>query len=235
VAHLIWDWNGTLLDDLDLVVSATNASLAVLGGGPITADEHRRDFRRPVEAYYAGVLARSLRPGEFAALDRAFHDAYDAGLPTVRLSVGALDAIRAWTGTQSLLSMWFHDQLVPTVDRHALTAYFTRVDGLRAQLGGGHKAPHLAAHLTAIGISATDCVLIGDSVDDAVAAQAVGARCVLYAGGFTDRARLVEVGVPVVDSLVEAVALALAAGDPDGGALTNGARANGRDPAADPV
>ncbi|HEY7173417.1 MAG TPA: HAD hydrolase-like protein [Micromonosporaceae bacterium] len=208
MAHLVWDWNGTLLDDLELVVAATNASLATVGGPIVTADEHRRDFRRPVQAYYAGVLARALEPNEFAVLDRAFHDAYNAGLPAVRLSSGALDALQTWPGTQSLLSMWFHDQLMPTVARRELARYFVRVDGLRAQLGGGHKAPHLAAHLDAIGVDGHDCVLIGDSVDDADAAESVGAACVLYAGGFTDRSRLLDVGVPVVDHLSDAVRLA---------------------------
>ena len=98
MAHLVWDWNGTLLDDLELVVAATNASLATVGGPIVTADEHRRDFRRPVQAYYADVLARALRPGEFATLDRAFHDAYDLGLSAVRLSSGALGALRSWVG-----------------------------------------------------------------------------------------------------------------------------------------
>ena len=208
MAHLVWDWNGTLLDDLSLVVAATNASLATAGGGPVTAEEHRRDFRRPVHAYYAGVLGRTLSPDEFLALDRAFHEAYQVGLPNVQLSVGALDALRGWTDTQSLLSMWFHEELVPTVSRYDLTSFFTRVDGLRAVVGGGHKAPHLAAHLAEMGIDGAECVMIGDSVDDADAALSVGAACVLYAGGFTDRARLLATGMPVVDTLAEAVALA---------------------------
>ena len=211
VTHLVWDWNGTLLDDLALVVAATNASLATAGGQPITAEEHRRDFRRPIEAYYAGVLGRPLRTDEFAQLDRAFHDAYDAGLGSIALAGDALDTLASWTGTQSLLSMWFHDQLVPAVDRRGLTRFFNRIDGLRAEVGGGHKAPHLAAHLAAMGVDGADCVMIGDSVDDALAAASVGARCVLYSGGFTDAVRLAEVGVPVVGSLVEAVAIAAAA------------------------
>jgi phosphoglycolate phosphatase-like HAD superfamily hydrolase len=208
VTHLVWDWNGTLLDDLTLVVTATNASLAALGGPAVTADEHRRDFRRPVEAYYAGVLGRELHPDDFATVDRVFHTTYEGGLASCALSADAVASLQTWTGSQSLLSMWFHHQLVPTVDRYALTSYFKRVDGLRAEVGGGHKAPHLAAHLAELGLDGADCLLIGDSVDDAVAAASVGARCVLYSGGFTDRARLVAVGVPVADSLVEAVRLA---------------------------
>ena len=55
-----------------------------------------------------------------------------------------------------------------------------------------------------------DVVLIGDTVDDALAAQAVGARCVLYSGGFTEARQLRATGAPVVDTLTEAVALAAA-------------------------
>jgi phosphoglycolate phosphatase-like HAD superfamily hydrolase len=212
VAHLVWDWNGTLLDDLTLVVAATNAALAAAGGPPTTADEHRREFRRPVSEYYAAVLGRPVDLAEFTRLDEVFHGVYGQGLTACSLAADAVGALGSWTGTQSLLSMWFHTDLVPTVDRYGLTAYFARVDGLRARVGGGSKAPHLASHLAALGLAGGDCVLIGDSVDDAEAAASVGARCVLYAGGFTDPDRLGGCGVPVAATLAEAVTLALPAG-----------------------
>jgi phosphoglycolate phosphatase-like HAD superfamily hydrolase len=209
VPHLVWDWNGTLLDDLTLVVTATNASLAAFGGPVVTAEEHRRDFRRPVVDYYASVLGRPIDAADFAGLDAAFHRAYGEGLLDCTLSVGAREALAGWQGTQSLLSMWFHDQLVPTVTRYGLNGYFDRVDGLRERIGGGFKAPHLVAHLSALGVKGSECVLIGDSVDDAEAAASVGARCVLYTGGFTHRDRLRAVGVPMADTLADAVLQAM--------------------------
>jgi len=211
VKHLVWDWNGTLLDDLTLVVEATNASLALFGAGPTTAEAHRREFRRPVVAYYSHVLGRPVDEAEFIELDRVFHDAYARGLRACALTADASSALAAWRGTQSLLSMWFHDELVPTVGRYGLSRYFARIDGLRATIGGGPKAPHLAAHLAALGRRGTECVLIGDSVDDAAAADTVGAACVLYAGGFTDADRLRVTGRPVAATLAEAVALAASA------------------------
>jgi phosphoglycolate phosphatase-like HAD superfamily hydrolase len=211
VAHLVWDWNGTLLDDLTLVVAATNASLASVGGPSVTADEHRRDFRRPISAYYAHVLGRPLTDEEFAKLDRAFHAAYRLGLAGTGLAADARDALAAWTGTQSLLSMFFHDELLTLVATHGLRERLSRVDGLRAMVGGGFKAPHLRAHLDALGLDGPECVLIGDSVDDAHAAESVGAAIVLYAGGFTHPRTLAETGLPVATTLVEAVTLAAAA------------------------
>ncbi len=207
--HLVWDWNGTLLDDLPLVVAATNVAFAAAGGPTITAEEHRRDFRRPIIEYYAQVLGRPVDVTEFAALNKIFHDAYQAKLPC-SLTADARTALAEWPGSQSLLSMWFHTELVPAVAGHGLTPFFQRIDGLREPLehGGDHKAPYLAQHLAAQGLSGEQVVMIGDSVDDAHAAAAVGARCVLYTGGFTDEAQLRATGAPVVDSLRAAVALA---------------------------
>jgi phosphoglycolate phosphatase-like HAD superfamily hydrolase len=210
VKHLIWDWNGTLLDDLDLVVAATNASLASVGGPRVTVDEHRRDFCRPLATYYSRVLGRQISPAEFATLDQAFHDAYRRGLADCHLAADAMTAIGRWTGSQSLLSMFFHHELVPVVQRHGLVEHLRRVDGLRDPVGGGPKTPHLKAHLEALSVPAEDCVLIGDSVDDAEAATAVGARIVLYGGGITDVDRLRATGLPVATTLVEAVTLAAA-------------------------
>ena len=206
--HLVWDWNGTLLDDLSLVVAATNAAFATVAGPTVTAEQHRLDFRRPVADYYAYVLGRLVDRAEFARLDRVFHDAYRSGLATCRLTADAVAAVRSWPGTQSLLSMWFHDELVPLVSGCGLADQFVRVDGLRDAVGGGPKGPHLTAHLDALGVDPAAVVLIGDSVDDAYAAAEAGAGCVLYSGGFTDPAQLRATGLPLADTLRDAVALA---------------------------
>ncbi|WP_127498347.1 HAD family hydrolase [Actinoplanes solisilvae] len=206
--HLVWDWNGTLLDDLSLVVSSTNEAFTSVGGRPVDADEHRRLFRRPVAEFYAEILERAVDEEEFGKLDRIFHDAYRLGLTDMTLAADASAALKQWSGTQSLLSMWFHSELVPAIDTYGLAGVFTRVDGLRAELGGHLKAGHLAEHLAGLGLAGDQVVLIGDSLDDADAAESVGGAVVLYTGGFTDPTRLRASGRPVADTLVEAVTIA---------------------------
>lgn len=67
----------------------------------------------------------------------------------------------------------------------------------------------MVRHLEALtGVQAARTVVIGDAADDAVAALHVGARAVLYTGGSHSRASLEVVGVPVVDTLGEAVEVA---------------------------
>jgi phosphoglycolate phosphatase-like HAD superfamily hydrolase len=203
--HLVWDWNGTLLDDLSLVVDATNRAFEAVGGRSVDSDEHRRTFRRPVAEFYAEILERAVDAEEFGRLDRIFHDAYRLGLTTTSLAADAMHALQSWPGTQSLLSMWFHAELVPAIETYGLTGVFTRVDGLRTEVGGDLKAGHLARHLDELGVAGDRAVLIGDSLDDALAAESVGAAAVLYTGGFTHPARLRASGRPVADTLVEAV------------------------------
>jgi phosphoglycolate phosphatase-like HAD superfamily hydrolase len=208
--HVVWDWNGTLLADLPLIVAATNAVLAGLGGPAITVEHHRRYFRRPVAEYYGEVLGRPVGAEEFAQLNKVFHDAYQAGVVSCQLTADALAALRAWRGSQSLLSMWFHVDLVPAVDRLGLTGHFIRIDGRPERLNGAddHKHPYLADHLAALQLAGAEVVLIGDTVDDADAAAAAGAGCVLYSGGHTGPEALRATGVPVTGSLLEAVRLA---------------------------
>jgi phosphoglycolate phosphatase-like HAD superfamily hydrolase len=209
-SHLVWDWNGTLLDDLTLVVSSTNEAFASVGARSVDHDEHRRQFRRPVAEFYAEILERAVDEEEFGRLDRIFHEAYRLGLTTTSLAADAMTAIKAWPGTQSLLSMWFHSELVPAVETYGLAGLFARVDGLRTEVGGDLKSGHLANHLAELQVAGDQVVLIGDSLDDAAAAASVGAAAVLYAGGFTHPARLRAAGLPVADTLVEAVELAKA-------------------------
>ncbi|MFI7603857.1 HAD family hydrolase [Micromonospora sp. NPDC049366] len=206
--HLVWDWNGTLLNDLSLVVASTNAAFATVGGPTVTADEHRVRFRRPVADYYAEVLGQAVDDEQFGRLDKIFHEAYRSGLTTCELAADARTAMESWPGGQSLLSMWFHEELVPTVHTYGLTSHFLRVDGLRGTVGGDRKAESLRRHLAELGLDGGSVVLIGDSLDDADAASAVGGRAVLYTGGFTDPARLRASGHPVADTLTEAVTLA---------------------------
>ena len=64
------------------------------------------------------------------------------------------------------------------------------------------------AHLAALEIEASAALLVGDTLDDLEAARTVGARCVLYDGGSHHRSALEATGVPVVDTLTAALAVA---------------------------
>ena len=208
--HVVWDWNGTLFDDHAAVVAAVNEALARVGIHPIDADAYRSHYTRPVQVFYERVAGRPIEPDEWYVLDDTYHDSYRRAVDRLGLAAGAraalADAERAGL-TQSLLSMWRHEDLVPLVERLGIGRFFVRIDGLRVA-GGETKAEHLVEHLAALAIDPATTVLVGDSLDDLAAARAVGARCVLYDGGSHHRYALEATGVPVVDTLTAALAAA---------------------------
>jgi phosphoglycolate phosphatase-like HAD superfamily hydrolase len=210
VRHLVWDWNGTIFDDTHAVVDAVNQVCADFGREPIDAAYWRSIYRRPLLECYTELLGRGLSAADWARVDRRYHDAYRALLPHCGLAPGVPAELARWQRSgrsQSLLSMWFHHELLPLVTEYGLTDYFSRVDGLRVEVGGESKSQHLAEHLAAQGLAAADVLLIGDVADDALAAAHAGARCVLVTTGVSDRERLADAGVPVVDSIAEALDL----------------------------
>jgi phosphoglycolate phosphatase-like HAD superfamily hydrolase len=212
--HIVWDWNGTLFDDQHLVLEGLGAVLDAAGLPRVDLVTYQRLYTRPVQVFYERLFGRAIAPDEWEALDDLYHRGYRQALADAALAADAEVALAraAVAGrTQSLLSMWRHDELVPLVQRLRLERHFVRVDGLRGA-AGGHKAPYLAAHLDRLpdgaGRDPAAVLVIGDALDDAAAAAEVGAACILYDGGSHPRAELEAAGVPVAGRLTDALDLA---------------------------
>lgn len=221
IRHVVWDWNGTLLADQSAVLDALNVMLADLGHPTTDMATYRRLYTRPVRRFYERLLARDIDDELWARIDVSFHDAYFEVVRRVDLDAHAriaLDQVSATGRTQSLLSMAPHDHLVAMVDHHDLGHHFDRVDGIRG-VGGGHKAGWLRDHLERLSVAdAAEVVLIGDALDDATAARALGAEVVLYDGGAHPTEHLVDTGAHVVPTLLDALdAAGIATGRPGGG------------------
>ncbi|GAB2683672.1 HAD-IA family hydrolase [Saccharopolyspora gloriosae] len=185
--HIVWDWNGTLLDDGQVVIDSVAAAFAD-AGHRVTREDHQRHFTRPISAFCDRLAGRALSPDELAAVLRKFDECYDLALPHVPLAEDARFTLAAWTGaggTQSLLSMCPHDVLLPAVRRAGIESSFRHVQG-RTGAAPDTKAAHIERHLAALGSpDPREVVLIGDTVDDTETAAAVGAHCVIYHSGPT--------------------------------------------------
>ncbi|MER6557939.1 HAD family hydrolase [Streptomyces sp. NPDC001027] len=207
-AHIVWDWNGTLFHDNDAIIGATNAAFVELGLEPITLEQYRALYCVPVPKFYERLMGRLPTDAEWELMDGVFHRYYAEHRVRCGLTEGAAELLAGWRSaghSQSLLSMYVHDELVPLVRGFGIEPHFVRVDG-RIGPSGGSKAEHMVRHLAALaGVEPARTVVIGDAADDAVAALHAGAKAVLYTGGSHSRASLEGVGAPVVDTLAEAV------------------------------
>lgn len=210
--HIIWDWNGTLFDDLHIVVDGVNASLAAVDANvQIDADGYRDHYRRPVRSFYDVLMGRPVTDAEWETINQVFHDAYYSKIELAGPNAeahAAVAEVRNRSLTQSILSMWTDSLLGPTVARHGLAASMLAVQGSVAA-EGSIKSALLRQHLDALALgAATKVVMVGDTFDDANAAAEVGVGAVFYDGGSHHRHALEATGVPVADTLCHAIDLA---------------------------
>jgi phosphoglycolate phosphatase len=200
--HVVWDWNGTLFDDLTYCVAIINDMLAQRGLATVTLDEYRRVFTFPVRDYYREV-GFDLDSESFEVLSHEFVAAYESRRHTCTVHAQTrhvLEQVAASGRGQSLLSAYPHAALVPLVRALDLERYFEHLLGLddiyaRSKLEQARKLLHSLEHAPA------QVLLVGDTLHDVEVAAEVGADCVLVAHGHQARSRLARSGAPVVDSL----------------------------------
>lgn len=203
--YIIWDWNGTLLDDVPLCVDVMNGMLRRRGLPELSVKRYREIFTFPVENYYRAAGLDLLRE-PFTELAQEYitqfnRRALDCGLR--RGAVEALDTLRDLGYRQLIVSASERRALAEQVDRRGVTGYFQAVLGI-GDILAVTKDGVAREYLEANGIPAGDAVFIGDTGHDWQVARGIGCRCILVEGGHESRERLESTGAVVLGSLAEA-------------------------------
>lgn len=170
---ILWDWNGTLLSDVPLVVKINNEVFARHGYRLTSEEEYRRIFRFPVKDYYTDI---GVTDEDFPLVAKEWNEGYVANFHLAQLHQTAAEAVHR-----------FHD-----AGFHQAIISASQVDQLRAQVV---KFPELNGMFD-------DILGLGDTSHDAEVARAIGCRCLLISGGHQCDAVLRQVpGVEVLPSL----------------------------------
>ncbi|MEI7901956.1 MAG: HAD family hydrolase [bacterium] len=201
--HIIWDWNGTLLDDTQAGVNAINAMLATRHLPQIGLPAYRELFGFPVINFYR-LIGFNIEQEDWAAVAREFHDLFLAD-PSIRLhdaAARALAYIHQVGIGQSVLSASEQSILSAMLEACGITRYFDRIVGVDNLYG--HSKLELGRTLVSrLGLPPESVLMVGDSLHDHEVAEALGVRCLLIAQGHQSYARLARSGAPVLRSLAE--------------------------------
>ncbi len=209
--HIIWDWNGTLLNDLPIIIDAVNHSVDKVGIRQITLDDYRTHYTRPVKKFYDNIAGAEIGHEDWVLIDRLFHEHYHARVHEADLAHRAhelLATLDSSVHSQSLLSMAPHDELQVALSLFDVKHFFSIAQG-NVGPPGGFKTNHLANHLRELDVDPNTVTMIGDTVDDAHAAIDNGIDCILYDDGSHHLEDLEAVGLPITQSLATAVDMAL--------------------------
>ena len=203
--YVLWDWNGTLLDDTRAALDTINEMLAKRGAPAIGMDFYRDNFAFPVRPFYEAI-GMTLEGEDWDAVAQEYHDIY--GRQPKRLNAetfAALDAVAAAGSRQSVISALRQDLLDAATAEFGVARYMECIYGVD-NLDGASKLDRALELLQRI--DGHDVVLIGDSLHDKEVADALGVDCVLCAQGSHSMRRLAA-AAPTGATLLEAVRMAL--------------------------
>jgi phosphoglycolate phosphatase len=203
---IIWDWNGTLLDDLDICIESINSMLAERQLDILSREMYRKVFTFPVIDYYR-VVGFDFEREDWKKVGMQFMDRYFERLQQCALFTDAIPALEYFERhgyRQVILSAMEQEALTSSVHERGIGKYFKQIAGIDNHYAAG-KSGNGHAMMDTHSLVPEGTWFIGDTLHDAEIARELGCHCILVGNGHQDKGRLTMAGVPVMDSLTELV------------------------------
>jgi len=204
IEHIIWDWNGTLLDDTAACLATINRMLARRKLPILTLAEYRDIFGFPVKDCYIR-LGIDLDVEDWDKVSEEFHGIYRDEARNTGLREGiqaVLDDFTSRRKTMSVLSASELSILRKMMVERGVAGYFKHIYG-HGDLYGSSKIELGHKLLQDAGISADHILLIGDTDHDYEVARELKCRCILVTGGHQAEKRLRKCDCRIIENIVE--------------------------------
>jgi len=199
---VVWDWNGTIVDDAFIFVDIMNDYLSLYGLPEITPEDYKNNFCFPVNNYYKR-LGFKLSEKEFKKLSVNFIQKYKKVMffPSLKKDIlSVLKYLKKLHYKQFVVSAQEQGLLRQSVDYYGLTGYFGGSFGLNNNLAVSKKSvakKHIFPYLK----KNQGALFIGDTIHDYEVAKSLGADCCLVSWGHNSKNKLKKTKQPVVDSV----------------------------------
>lgn len=210
ISCVIWDWNGTLLDDVDVSIEAMNRVLERYGLERLNKERYRKIFRFPVRNYYE-LAGFDFGKVDFEKPALEFIEEYYSLVGAAGLSHGALEAVTRLSESsirQVILSASERESLIGQVRRLGIEGRFTDILGINNHFAAS-KAELALKWISDNNLDKNNTVFIGDTTHDFETASAAGCPCVLVSSGHQNADALRAVSTNIARDITEAAQMVL--------------------------
>ena len=203
--YCIWDFNGTILDDVDLGVYSVNALMEKNDlKCVLSREKYRERFGFPIIDYYK-ELGFDFEKTPYDDLAEEWVDIYMENIFRAKLFpdlIKTLEFFKSHGVLQSILSASENKMLNGQVEGLGISSYFEDIMGIENIYGDSklsiarrwrQKHPH------------DKVVFIGDTTHDIETASVLGADCFIVCAGHQCKDKFAQYDVKVFDSLSEVV------------------------------
>ncbi|MBS4013830.1 MAG: HAD family hydrolase [Bacteroidetes bacterium] len=203
---VLWDWNGTLLDDTDICIQAMNMLLEKRDIQMLCKEKYREVFDFPVKDYYSRIgFDFEKEPFEIPAIE--FIEEYKMLLPQANLFEDVIETLGYFQKKgfrQYIVSAMEKNALIQSVLNRGIYDFFDEVCGISDDYA--HGKFHLFGELIEKqNISKTKAIIIGDTLHDYEIANKLEIDVVLISRGHQSHTRLKNTEKVVLSSLSELI------------------------------
>ena len=201
--HVIWDFNGTVLDDLDICIESVNTLLRARGIKELESrEEYRSVFGFPIIKYYEKI-GFDFSKESFSTVAVEWVDRYMSRVTSAKTNVGVVEMLEKVmeSGAKNILiSATELNMLKKQLSMLGISHLFDEVYGLD-NIHAQNKI-ELAKEWRLANQSAK-AIFVGDTDHDFESAAAINTDCVLFVGGHQARETLSSFGCPLIESIAE--------------------------------
>lgn len=201
---IIWDWNGTLLNDAEYCVMCMNNVLEKRQMQKIDIEQYRNFFTFPVKDYYESI-GFNFDKEDFEIPAMEFIDQYYPNLDLANLHCGAEDVLSFFKDLglkQLVLSAMEHTNLIKSLTDKGIISFFDDISGINDHYA--HSKLDIGRNIIQkLGATNSQILIVGDTIHDFEVATGLGVDCVLVSNGHQSRKRLLQVTSNVISSLEE--------------------------------
>lgn len=201
--YIIWDWNGTLLDDVDINIEIINTLLKERGLPLIDSpDKYKNLFCFPIQNFYK-ELGFTFKDEPFEDVARQYAFMYDEMYPSAEIPYETEELLRTFKQkgiTQIIISATEQKFLLKQVTYFELEQYFTDILGT-SDIYVRSKVSVAQQWMQENGISPDEVLFIGDTTHDKEVADSIGCDCILVTKGHQSKDILTFSGAVIADGL----------------------------------
>ncbi len=203
--YIMWDWNGTILNDLQMNFDIENILLSRRGLSPISdIAEYHEKFCFPIIRFYER-LGFDLENERFEVIAREYAHLYDEMYPAAEIFPDCERILRKIKNAgirQLIISQTEQSYLTKQVTYFELEHLFTDILG-NTDIYARSKVGVAQRWMSENSAEPSEILFIGDTVHDKEVADSIGCDCVLIASGHNSKGMLLSTGAVVLDSISE--------------------------------
>lgn len=191
--HVFWDWNGTIIDDLEINFSVINTLLRDRKRDTISLTQYRQAFTFPIKEFY-GRVGLPINNEEYEKLVSDYWALFKSKSKDIPLMMGVLEVLNMLEKNQIkqyVLSASNKKMVLDQISVYGIRHLFE--DVIAPQDGYALGKIELAKQwMSKQSIPVSNIIMIGDTLHDFETAEAIGIDCALVDMGHQDLKSLIS-------------------------------------------